>query len=305
MATKFRKTSNGGIPAIATVQSSRSTGVTSLSVDTQQFWPAGSTIDFSTYKIDPSDNTRRLAGSQTDWEGVSNGTNTLSSLVVVGGAADSGNAIGDKVQMGPTADWAEGIVDGLLNEHNDDGTHKNITADSLTVANDASIGGDAAIAGSLTVAGQDVNQSAPPGVISMYAAAAAPTGWLLCDGSAVSRAANAALFSAISTTYGVGDGSTTFNLPNLQGRVPVGKNGGTFNPLGSTGGEETHALTVPEMPSHNHTLGAGHSIKVQGSGSSMQPLVTDSPSDNSGSTGGGGAHNNLQPYQVVNFIIKK
>lgn len=65
------------------------------------------------------------------------------------------------------------------------------------------------------------------GMISPYAGASAPAGFLLCDGSAVSRTTYAALFSIISTTYGVGDGSTTFNLPNLQGRIPVGKENAT------------------------------------------------------------------------------
>ncbi len=144
MATKFRKTSNGGIPVVATVQAPRSTGVFTLTVDTQQYWPSGSTIAFSTYKVDT--NNAKISGSQTDWEGTSNGTNTLSSMVVVGGAADAGNAIGDKVQMGPTADWAEGLIDGLLNQHNDDGTHKDITANSATVTGAVS-------AGSLTTSG--------------------------------------------------------------------------------------------------------------------------------------------------------
>jgi len=92
----------------------------------------------------------------------------------------------------------------------------------------------------------------PAGVMMAYGGAAAPTGWLLCDGTAVSRTTFAALFAAISTTFGAGDGSTTFNVPDLRGRVPVGKNAATFATLGGTGGAETHAISNAEMPVHSH-----------------------------------------------------
>ena len=106
--------------------------------------------------------------------------------------------------------------------------------------------------------------SMPPGAIAPYSGSTAPTGWLLCDGSAVSRTSYADLFSAIFTTYGSGDGSTTFNVPDLRGRFPLGKDnmGGTSanrvaaaqaDVLGGSGGEEMHTLTVPEIPPHSHT----------------------------------------------------
>lgn len=94
-----------------------------------------------------------------------------------------------------------------------------------------------------------------------YAAATSPSGWLNCDGSAVSRTTYADLFVVCSTTYGVGNGTTTFNLPDLRGRIPVGLDdmGGTdagrlsvANTLGGTGGTETHPLTSAEMPIHTH-----------------------------------------------------
>jgi microcystin-dependent protein len=97
----------------------------------------------------------------------------------------------------------------------------------------------------------------PPGVIWEYGAASAPTGWLLCDGSAVSRATYSALFGIISTTFGVGDGSTTFNLPDHRGRVGIGSGTGdaadaTAHALGSKGGTETHTLTLAQMAAHDH-----------------------------------------------------
>lgn len=141
----------------------------------------------------------------------------------------------------------------------------------------------------------------PAGSIIQWSSNTAPANWLICDGSAVSRTVYSSLFAVIGTTYGTGDGSTTFNLPDLRGRVPVGKNAGTFSSLAGTGGEEAHTLTVNEMPSHNHgsTYSDGVTPKNSiwlGGGTSVGFGFTN--------TGGGQAHNNLQPYLVVNYIIK-
>ncbi len=151
----------------------------------------------------------------------------------------------------------------------------------------------------------------PTGSIGMFAASTAPTGWLLCDGTAVSRTTYAALFAAISTAFGAGDGSTTFNLPDLLGRVPVGSGAGsglTSRTLGVKSGEETHVLTTAEMPGHTHNeLLGGQATFLGSSGTSVQfgaALSGDITPETTGSTGGGAAHNNMQPFQVVTFIIK-
>jgi microcystin-dependent protein len=112
-------------------------------------------------------------------------------------------------------------------------------------------------------------QLLPAGVILPYGGASAPSGYLLCYGQAVSRSTYAALFSAIGTAYGVGDGTTTFNVPDLRGRVPAGKDnmGGSAasrltsttmspdgNTLAATGGTQTHTLTAAESATLTYTV---------------------------------------------------
>lgn len=175
----------------------------------------------------------------------------------------------------------------------------------------------------------------PPGVGADYWGSTAPSGWLLCYGQEVSRTTYARLFAKIGTTYGIGNNSTTFNLPDKRGRVTVGKDdmGGVSadrltnqtggldgDTLGATGGAETHTLTEAQMPAHNHKLvaetnttstlasndyiseranyGGGNDYILSGL-SSTAPTVGISAS-----TGGGGAHNNVQPSIVANYIIK-
>ena len=135
-----------------------------------------------------------------------------------------------------------------------------------------------------------------------------PTGWLVRDGSAVSRTEYSELFAIIGTAYGAGDGSTTFNLPNDCGRIDVGYDSSDtdFNIIGKTGGEKTHTLTIDEIPNHNHSVGTWYGgsgssdFKINSAGGDASPRGSDA----SGNTGGGQAHNNLQPYIVCLKLIK-
>lgn len=195
------------------------------------------------------------------------------------------------------------------------------------------------------------------GTIYMFGGSTAPEGFLICDGSPVSRATYSDLFDVIGTDYGAGDGSSTFNLPDLSGRVVIGVSSGYS--LASTGGEETHTLVASEIPTHDHTIPShGHTSTIKAttpklthsitqpaftysqasgknatSGSSgttcsssttstnasrsdnlavsnhtatactKSGSVTDCAAFNSNSTGTGVAHDNMQPYVTLNFII--
>lgn len=241
------------------------------------------------------------------------------------------------------------------------------------------------------VDGQPANASDFTGMIFPYAGSSAPTGFLLCDGSAISRTTYAGLFAVISTTYGVGDGSTTFNIPDLRGSMivgagqrvrtmtfdgasavdpttdlitvtsndwlhtgqsvvlsgaslPTGLTAGTYyvirisattikfatsvananagtavditadgsgtctltqtltaRTLGANGGEETHALTDAEMPSHTHSALYTTTPDIN---EGFASATTGTNATQTGSAGSDAAHNNMPPYTVLNHIIK-
>ena len=127
--------------------------------------------------------------------------------------------------------------------------------------------------------------AAPVGCVQMYAGSSEPDGWLFCDGREVSRTTYAELFAVIGTTYGAGNGSTTFNLPDLRQRFPLGKaSSGTGNVLGSTGGALTQTLTTSHLPSHSHGSG---SLSTSSNGSHSHGRGTLSTSSS-----GGHSHSN-------------
>jgi microcystin-dependent protein len=207
----------------------------------------------------------------------------------------------------------------------------------------------------------------PIGTRWIWTTDSAPTGWLLCQGQAISRSTYSALFAVIGTTYGVGDNSTTFNLPNAKGRVAVGKDAtAEFDTLGEIEGAsvaKTQTLATTQLPAHTHYQGSVGGISANHTHQSantegvlggdththtfgnislwtnhspytneLTGLADDSKLGGTSSgesadhvhdfttgwvnydhghtfttdngTGGAGSHNNLMPYQVINFIIK-
>jgi len=225
-----------------------------------------------------------------------------------------------------------------------------------------------------------IGAACPIGLVQLWPKSTAPnSSWLVCDGSAISRTTYSDLYTVIGVTYGTGDDSTTFNLPDFRARVPVGYNSSAIDDnsdgsndrssrsIAATGGAETHELQVSELPSHTHSnslsntgtdsvaqqttvadTGHGHTISPNphkhtyskassgaGAFSSSSGYPTNTSSDvdtgttsltvNTGNAvlnvtnpthshsvnvsltnaavGGGGAHNNIQPFQVINYII--
>lgn len=192
--------------------------------------------------------------------------------------------------------------------------------------------------------GDDPIDIPPTGSIIAFGGSNSPDGWLLCNGNAISRSDYVTLFNIIGTTYGAGNGTTTFNLPDLRGRVPAGADPTGIRlvlasgALGATGGASTVTLTTAQMPSHAHNPGTlvnsnagGHSHLVYwtlasnttatgatnrmttlnnptgGTNNNATTTVADHTHTITGTTdktGGGGSHENMPPYQTVNYIIK-
>jgi len=246
----------------------------------------------------------------------------LSTFPNVAGAVNATHTELNTVADGNTAATATTLVNADQLVVNDNGTMKQVTLSDLltyltnnfTITNTMITGGAAFTAG----------------MIVPFAGSTAPTGWLMCYGQDVSRTVYADLFTAISTSYGAGDGFASFTLPDLRGRVIAGQDnmGGVSanrltgqtgglngDNIGATGGAETHTLTEAQLASHSHTgvvqqredfnpttgsttqtpLGFGDTRG--GARASASPLTINN-------TGSGQAHNNVQPTIILNYMIK-
>ena len=152
------------------------------------------------------------------------------------------------------------------------------------------------------------------GTVKDFGQAAVPGGWILCDGAAVSRSTFAALFAAIGVVWGVGDGSTTFNVPDCRGRSRVGTGQGaglTNRALAASGGAETHPLVTAELASHPHNEVStdGSSVMTAGGGASTQGNLADVTFGNGGvrqtaTAGSGTAHNTMHPFKACAVGIR-
>lgn len=157
----------------------------------------------------------------------------------------------------------------------------------------------------------------PVGSIQMYAAATAPNAsWMICNGAAISRTTYATLFALIGTTYGAGDGSTTFNLPNMTGKFPLGVSpSAPVHTLASTGGEETHTMTLNELVPHTHGAGSlttsfpyksstntGNQSNQDGADANL--FNSSAITGSTASTGSGTPFSIMPPFITLNFIIR-
>ena len=172
----------------------------------------------------------------------------------------------------------------------------------------------------------EVPDTTPVGTITMFGGSTAPTKWVLCDGRAISRTDYADLFQVIGTTYGSGNGSTTFNVPDMRDRFVVGA-GSDYN-LNSKGGTNSVTLSTGEIPAHTHgnksltgmvacqsysngtpsgivsTNYKNINLASPGAGSNMGTHNQNiNASHEHSSVGGDGAHENRPPYIGINFII--
>jgi microcystin-dependent protein len=158
------------------------------------------------------------------------------------------------------------------------------------------------------------------GEIRMFAGSFAPAGWQFCDGTALAISENETLFNLIGTTYG-GDGQSTFQVPDLRGRLPIHQGtdpgtGTTFT-IGQSAGTETVTLTTQQIPQHNHLLMATTALGGQvnptnnllaNSQGNFQPYIQEDPDNNLAAnalqpTGGSQPHDNMHPYLCISFII--
>jgi hypothetical protein len=163
--------------------------------------------------------------------------------------------------------------------------------------------------GSVNIGGIDfgpdaASEAIPAGTIMAYAGASVPGGWIKAEGQAVSREQYKRLFSALGTTWGAGNGSTTFNVPDLRSRFVVGAGapggGLSTRTFGSYGGTESHVLTEAQLPAHTHAGG----LQADSVGLDLGAVADGYIPSVTGSTGGGQAHPHIPPYAAPWYMVK-
>lgn len=306
---KLRASDGSGNASVATVQSTRSGGASTIVVDTVlgingNFMGTMGTPHTFTDPVTSETITVISEATAVDFSGHVDGSN-LEIDAIAPGYVDGGSEVGDIVIIRPTTQWADEVADVLDASHEDDGSLK---ADAPITGNQPTL-----------------DLVTPVGSILDYAGTAAPTGWLLCYGQALDATADPeyqALYDVIGNTFG-GTNNTNFVVPDLRGRVVAGQddmggssanrltgasggvNGDTF---GAAGGAETHTLTEAQMPAHTHNWTSGQANTIRNDGGSVNGVALNNAGYNisnaTTSTGSSSAHNNVQPTIILNKIIK-
>ena len=270
--------------------------------DAVQYVTVGSAVNEITITNATSANRPTIATTGTDtnvgFKVLAKGSGTLNLDAGASGGIIVGNTSSGSIQIRRASTF-----------HSTLNVTGNATLSSTLASGAQTITGALAATGAVSSAGLTTTGNTsfiPLGACMWYGGTSVPTGWLECAGAAINRTTYASLFSLIGTTFGVGDGSTTFNLPDMSRRVTVGVGGsGTAtlsNTVGSTGGAETHSLTSAEVAAHTHsTFSTSQSSYIGAGGTSVGKTVT-APA--SGSAGSGTAHNNVQPSIVLMFIMR-
>jgi microcystin-dependent protein len=252
--------------------------------------------------------------------GLGDGTGTVTAPTIRGAARTGTNAVGASLTIDApngTGTGGSGSIKFRTAPPGAAGTVADTMRTVLEIKND----------GTVEVLGQDLSTVFAPGMIVDFGGTTAPTGWLFCSGAAVSRTTYADLFAAIGIAWGSGDGVTTFDLPDLRGRVTAGKDnmGGTTagritaagsgitgTTLGAAGGLQNHQLSLAQIPSHAHNFTFSKTSSNSGGGTQVGNIQTTGLANTVTTQATGGTspsgttefHNNTQPTAITNKIIK-
>lgn len=246
-------------------------GATSVPLSSNVNWPSSLAVFFSMHRINVATGIAE-PGSYTVWKGILNGSSVDNLELMVGVDQEYAPGEGVQVFIYITTTWANSLVDGILLQHNANGTHK-----------------------------KTPGFYAPTATIWEYAGATEPEGWKFAVGQYELKTDYPDLFAVIGATYNLVTDIDVlrFRFPNKKGRVGVGLDAADtdFNTLGKSGGEKSHILTAAEMQ-HDHTTNRAL-VHTSGGSWGVNAEKTGSATDVTST-----AHNNLQPFTTVNYIIK-
>lgn len=260
---------HSGDAVVTTTTNAMTTSSTSISLASATGWPSGTYPFYVTIDGGTSSEEKVLCSALS-------GTTLTVETRGADGTTAVAHAIGASIKHTFTAVEADDVNDHVYTTTRDDHTQyartdgtRSITGsqtfeDNVTVDGNLTVDGETTLTGAVSMNGIVSGPGDFVGEVRMTAGATAPNSdWHLCDGSALSRTTYAALFAYVGTTYGAGDGSTTFNIPDTRDLIPMGA--GTTYPLGTGGGAATATLSTANMPAHNHAItdpGHAHSTSV-------------------------------------------